>query len=66
VKYASVDSVEVCEVVSEWVADTDECTYSTCCTAQGRDIFVGHVVLSSGSCSRDTAGDSAPTVPGVQ
>ena len=42
VKYASVESVEVCEVVSEWVAGTDEC--SLCCTAQGRDSFVGHVL----------------------
>jgi hypothetical protein len=33
VKYVCVDSVEACEVVSEWVADIGE--YRLCCTAQG-------------------------------
>ena len=38
-KYASADSAEMCEVVSDWVADPDE--YSLCCTAQARADHVG-------------------------
>lgn len=61
-KYASVDSVEVCEVVSEWVADTDE--YSLCCTAQGRYSFVGHLLSSGGSVP--TVAERPSVLTGVQ